>query len=169
LNLNIGNFYLYQIIPIFFFRISNIASQLLHLLVIHSLPAAEFKMLTCIARSKQPGDDSLSQADDDSAATTANHHPSAAKQQQQQQQAIKSLTSQVPPHFQGKKNQPESSKIHCSYNSLLPALTDFNYALFFLIITVEGHGIKGIRCIPPLQPMHGAKHNYSESTQEQLD
>jgi hypothetical protein len=88
-------------------------------------------MLTCIARSKQPGDDSLSQADDDSAATTANHHPSAAKQQQQQQQAIKSLTSQVPPHFQEKKNQPESSKIHCSYNSLLPALTDFNYALFF--------------------------------------
>ena len=59
-------------------------------------------MLTCIARSKQPGDDSLSQADDDSAATTANHHPSAAKQQQQQQQAIKSLTSQVPPHFQKK-------------------------------------------------------------------
>ncbi|KAG6772028.1 protein Brevis radix-like 4 [Populus alba x Populus x berolinensis] len=51
-------------------------------------------MLTCIARSKQPGDDSLSQADDDSAATTANHHPSAAKQQQQQQ-AIKSLTSQL--------------------------------------------------------------------------
>jgi len=87
-------------------------------------------MLTCIARSKQPGDDSLSQAGEDSAATTANHHPSAAKQQQQQQ-AIKSLTSQVPPHFQEKKNQPESLKIHCSYNSLLRAPTDFNYALFF--------------------------------------
>ncbi|KAJ6742726.1 PROTEIN BREVIS RADIX-LIKE 1 [Salix viminalis] len=49
-------------------------------------------MLTCIARSKQPGDESLSQADD--AAAAANHHPSAAKQQQQQQ-AIKSLTSQL--------------------------------------------------------------------------
>ncbi|KAL9339138.1 hypothetical protein Peur_068153 [Populus x canadensis] len=46
-------------------------------------------MLTCIARSKQPGDDSLSQPHAGSATTT--NHPSAAKQQQ----AIKSLTSQL--------------------------------------------------------------------------
>jgi hypothetical protein len=48
-------------------------------------------MLTCIARSKQPGDDSLSQPHAGSATTT--NHPSAAKQHQ----AIKSLTSQVSP------------------------------------------------------------------------
>ncbi|KAJ6957628.1 protein Brevis radix-like 4 [Populus alba] len=46
-------------------------------------------MLTCIARSKQPGDDSLSQPHAGSATTT--NHPSAAKQHQ----AIKSLTSQL--------------------------------------------------------------------------
>lgn len=42
--------------------------------------------------------------------------------------------------------------------------------MLYLIFVVKGYGIKGIRCIPPLQPMHGANNNNnSESTQEQLD
>jgi hypothetical protein len=43
--------------------------------------------------------------------------------------------------------------------------------MLYLISIVKGYGIKGIRCIPPLQPMHGANNNNnnSESTQEQLD
>uniref|UniRef100_A0A2P2KTY0 40S ribosomal protein S27 n=1 Tax=Rhizophora mucronata TaxID=61149 RepID=A0A2P2KTY0_RHIMU len=48
-------------------------------------------MLTCVARSKQPGDDSLSQPEDTAAVANANTPMPSSKHQQ----AIKSLTSQL--------------------------------------------------------------------------
>ena len=96
-------------------------------------------MLTCIARPKKLGDDSLSHPDDPNSSTAKN-------------QSVKSLTTQVT------EKKPQNA--YLSLASPRVVIYTLHRARFFFF-SVEGHGVEGVGGVQELQPVRGA-----ESTQE---
>lgn len=104
------------------------------------------KMLTCIARPKKPGNDSVSKPDDSDPNNAAN----AAKNQ-----AIKSLTSQV-------SVEAMELKIEILFMWLLLVC---NFLLLWSVILDKGYGVEGVGGVQALRPLHRASN--AGSTREQ--